>query len=134
MGESHDLRSNSQAAATHRHPQAASRKPQAKGEFILKGRGSRRGEQAIVYYIPNHTNPKRPYEKGITESEFEAAYNRLHKTGELSSRWFHENMPGCAKEGSCNFTTIGGFFQILGVAEYQRGVYRKVQQNSDEKS
>lgn len=101
-------------------------KPQAKAEFTLKGKGTSRGEQAIVYYIPNRRDPREPHQKRITKSEFEAAYHQLNTTDEFSSQWFHENMPACAKEGSCNFTTIGGLFQKLGVAEYQRGVYRKV--------
>jgi hypothetical protein len=32
-------------------------------------------------------------------------------------------MTACAKEGGCNFTTIGGVFEVLGYAKYERGMY-----------
>lgn len=100
-------------------------KPAATGEFVVKGWGTRRGERALIYTIPNHKNPARPYAKGITVPEWQLAYEQLLKTGEFSRAWFNEAMPACAKEGGCNFTTIGGIFQFLGVAEYQRGTYRR---------
>lgn len=102
-------------------------KPQARDIFRVKGDGVRRGEDAIIYTIPNHSDPKRPHEKGITASELESAYKQLQDTHEFTHEWFRRNLPNCAKEGSCNFTTIGGFFELLGEADYvDRGVYRRV--------
>ena len=99
-------------------------KPAATADFIVKGWGRRRGDVALVYLIPNHTDPEKPHEKGITEEEFEVAYTQLTKAGELTRSWFNASLPACAKEGACNFTTVGGVFQLLGVAEYSRlGVY-----------
>jgi hypothetical protein len=98
-------------------------KPQAKGNFIVKGWGKRRGEHALIYIIPNHRMPSKPYEKGIAASEWGQAFDRLMMSGEFSRQWFEQAMPACAKEGGCNFTTIGGIFQLLGYAENQRGVY-----------
>lgn len=98
-------------------------KPEAKADFRVKKWGMRRGERALVYLIPNHTNPQKPHEKGITESEFQRAYERLMQEGEFSHQWFNQHMSECASEGDCNFTTIGGIFQLLGVAEYQRAKY-----------
>lgn len=68
----------------------------------------------------------KPYQKGITSSEWRLAHEQLARTGEFSRAWFNETMPACAKEGGCNFTTIGGIFQLLGEAEYQRGIYRRL--------
>ncbi len=96
-------------------------KPRAKGEFVVKGWGTRRGEHALIYKIPNNKNPDRPYEKGITVSEFKQAYEEIVKSGEFSSKWFKKNMNECSKEGSCNFTTIGGIFEMLGLAVYDYG-------------
>ncbi|MDT8322094.1 MAG: hypothetical protein RQ826_16385 [Xanthomonadales bacterium] len=80
----------------------------------------------MIYRIPNHRNPNHPYEKGITVSEFEAAARQLDGTGELNQSWFQKSLPGCAREGSCNFTTLGGIFELLGRAEYAGpGVYRR---------
>jgi hypothetical protein len=101
-------------------------KPDPKGNFEIKGWGQRRGGEALIYTIPNHKNPAKPYEKGIALTEFRQAYDQLQRSGELSRRWFNANMPGCAKEGGCNFTTIGGIFQLMGYANYKRGLYTKI--------
>jgi hypothetical protein len=50
-------------------------KPEAKKDFIVKGWGTRRGEPALIYLIPNHNYPDKPFQKGITISEFIEAYN-----------------------------------------------------------
>jgi len=102
-------------------------KPDAKADFIIKGWGKRRGENAFIYFIPNHNNSEKPYQKGITESEFEKAYNQLICQGEFSRIWFNQEMKDCASEGGCNFTTIGGIFILLNVAFYERGKYLKLQ-------
>ena len=101
-------------------------KPAAKKDFIVKGLGKRRGEIALIIYIPNHKNPEKPYEKGINNSEIESAYRQLINTGNFTRSWFVKNLPACNSEGGCNFTTIGGLFVLLGEAEYTgNGVYRK---------
>lgn len=102
-------------------------KPEAKADFVVKAWGRRRSERALIYLIPNHGNPGRPHEKGITETEFELAYEELRSSGELTRTWFVKNLPGCAKEGSCNYTTLGGIFELLGEATYSsRGVYKRL--------
>lgn len=100
-------------------------KPLPKGQFLVKGWGRRRGEDALIYTIPNHKNPAKPYSKGITASEFESAYQQLHASGELTRQWFDDHISACAKEGPCNFTTVGGIFEILGIAKYiGSGIYQ----------
>jgi hypothetical protein len=49
---------------------------------------------------------------------------QLTNAGDFSRSWFEQSMPACAKEGGCNFTTIGGIFELLGYAVYDRGTYR----------
>ncbi len=104
-------------------------KPRARADFIVKDVwGLRRGERALIYTIPNHKTPTKPYQKGITISEWATAFEHLTETGDLTRSWFEQSMPECAKEGGCNFTTIGGVFELLGYAEYDRpgrGVYRR---------
>ena len=101
-------------------------KPEAKGDFTFKGWGKRRNQPALIYTIPNHADAARPYEKGVTEREFEAAYNQLMRSDFLTREWFNNALPACAKEGGCNFTTIGGLFELLGLAEYSsRGRYAR---------
>jgi hypothetical protein len=99
-------------------------KPNAKADFIVKGWGIRRGEEALVYRIPNHNNVGKPYEKGITVSEWRQAYTRISSDKAFERDWFTKNMSECAKEGGCNFTTIGGIFQLLGLVDYERGAYK----------
>lgn len=101
-------------------------KPNSSGVYTKRW-GRRRDEPALVYTMPNHNNPNRPHNKGITESEFERAYHQLNQTGEFSRKWFGAKLPDCNKEGSCNFTTIGGIFELLGIASYSdAGIYKKI--------
>jgi hypothetical protein len=98
-------------------------KPNALAPFLIKGMGTRRGEAALIYMIPSHTG-RRPYEKGITFSEFTLAHAELERSGEFTTKWFKTHLAGCAKEGSCNFTSIGGVLEMLGLARYSaRGRY-----------
>ena len=63
-------------------------KPSARSPFRVKGLGKRRGEEALIYYVPNRKNPARPYQKGITRSEFESAYSHLVEVGSFTKKWF----------------------------------------------
>jgi len=99
-------------------------KPDAKSDFIVKGWGKRRGEEALIYFVPNHRNPGRPNQKGINVSEWEKAYGRVVSGEDFSRQWFQKNMTACSDEGTCNFTTIGGIFQLLGLVDYERGAYK----------
>jgi hypothetical protein len=102
-------------------------KPQAHADFVVKGWGKRRGERALIFSIPNHSKPSTPHEIGVTSSEWEKAFEYLMSSGEFSRKWFDRYLTACAKEGSCNFTTIGGIFELLGHAKYyDRGVYRLI--------
>jgi len=102
-------------------------KPEAHEDFVVKGWGKRANQEALVYLIPNHTNPSRPYQKGVALAEWAASYDYLMDEGEITREWFDRNLTRCSNEGGCNFTTIGGILCLLGVARYdQRGVYRKV--------
>ena len=99
-------------------------KPEATAAFKIKGWGERRGEPALIYWIPNHKNPNKPLAKGVTVSEFERAHAEIIATGQFTRAWFNFNLGLCAKEGGCNFTTIGGIFELLGLARYaSRGTY-----------
>jgi len=98
-------------------------KPDASEPFTIKGLGIRRGEEAIIYRVPNREDPRFPHEKGITRTELMKAIRHLAETGNFDRQWFNVNLHACAKEGDCNFTTIGGFFELLGVAHHEVGIY-----------
>ena len=38
-------------------------KPEAQANFVVKGWGKRADEDALIYFIPNHSNPAKPYQK-----------------------------------------------------------------------
>jgi len=99
-------------------------KPQSAREYRVVGWGQSRGEDALVYSIPTLLSGGKASKKRIKISDFKAAYDVLVKTGQFTYSWFKDNLPDCAKDGNCNFTTIGGIFELLGVAQYaDRGVY-----------
>ncbi len=101
-------------------------KPEANANFVVKAWGTRRGEAALVYFIPNHGNLGKPHQKGVTVSEFERAFGELERSGEFTRAWFNKHLASCATEGACNYTTIGGVFELLGEATYsKRGVYER---------
>jgi len=99
-------------------------KPFSELPCSVKGYGLRRGEKAVIYIIPGRKNPNNTHEKGINFSEFIEAYKHLNILGDLSSDWFELNLPDCKKEGNCNFTTLGGIFELLGLA-YSKKIGKK---------
>lgn len=103
-------------------------KPESEKDFTVKGVGMRRGEEALIYRIPTNNLEKYPHvhEKGVTFTEFYRAYTVLQETSQFTRKWFNENLSECAKEGDCNFTTIGGIFELLGIAAYSKpGTYMR---------
>lgn len=99
-------------------------KPETDNEFRILRLGKRRGESAVIYSISSHKAPSSHYEKGITYSEFLQVLNELSETGLVTRSWFNENLPECAKEGSCNFTSLCGILELLGYCKYsEKGKY-----------
>jgi len=106
-------------------------KPESTGEYRVVKWGKSRGEEALVYSIPARPGTLKPSTKRVTASDFQTAYEVLIKTGEFTKSWFNQNLQACAKDGGCNFTTIGGIFELLGEAFYDdRGVYRKTESST----
>jgi hypothetical protein len=101
-------------------------KPSAEGKFTVKGEGRVRGERGLIYTIPSHKTSSKPRQKGIAESQLTKAFDQLRRTGRLTREWWNDNVRHSANEGGCNFTTVGGLFELLGEAEYiRRGVYAR---------
>ena len=73
-------------------------KPETDCVYRVKGWGTRRGERALIYFIPNHANPRHPHEKGVTESEWEQAYDRLVSEGELR-HFLVQMLDGAVQQG-----------------------------------
>ncbi|WP_297338715.1 hypothetical protein [Pseudophaeobacter sp.] len=88
------------------------------GQAEIARWGIRRRSPALIYQIPNHQIPTNPHKKGVTIEEFRKAFEQLMQSGEFKRSWFEDHLPACRKEGSCNFTTIGGIFSLIGLSEY----------------
>jgi len=94
-------------------------------KFIVRGWGKSRGENALFYLIPNSKNSNKPYPKGITESDFEKAYQQIIKNGIFSRKWFNQNMMESKKVSPCNFIIIGSIFERFDIATHEYGTYIK---------
>jgi len=102
-------------------------KPRSKETYRFVRWGFSRGEEALVYQIPAKPGTKKLSTKRIPRSVFEEAYETLLNKGEITKVWFANAFPKVDADGSCNFTTLGGIFQILNLAEWAgEGVYRRL--------
>lgn len=100
-------------------------KPISDRNYQVIGWGKSRGEDALIYSIPSRSHDRKQSTKRLRLYDLKLAYEVLLNTGEFSRQWFNKNLPDCARDGGCNFTSIGGIFEMLGEAEYaDRGIYR----------
>ena len=89
--------------------------------FVYLNIGERRDRQALLYRIPNNKFGS-PYIKGVNISEFYSAFIQFTDHGDLTARWFRNNLQQSFNEGGCNFKFLGGCFKIAGILErYERG-------------
>ncbi len=103
-------------------------KPRAKKPYVVVRWGRSRGEDALVYKIPPRSASRHPAEKAVPASAFEAAWKMLMETGQITHKWFARTFPAVEAGGSCNFTTLGGIFVLLGEAVYDGpGVFRRTE-------
>ena len=102
-------------------------KPKSKKKYHFLGCGVSRGEESFVYELPTNPNTKRSSKKRIPCSAFNEAYKILLKNGEITKTWFASAFPKVNADGGCNFTTLGGVFQIIKLAEWiNAGTYRRL--------
>ncbi len=67
--------------------------------------------------------------KSIPFTTFFACYRKLIEYRELARKWFANEFPAEYSSSPCNFTTIGGIFVQMKIAEYggnNSGVYRLI--------
>lgn len=101
-------------------------KPRSTEIYTVVRWGKSRGEEALVYQIPAKHGTIKPSEKRVTVSAFRKAFDILQKSGKITRSWFAQEFPKLESDGSCNFTTLGGVFVLIGEAWYARpGEYEK---------
>jgi hypothetical protein len=102
-------------------------KPRSKEAYRSLGWKSSRGEEAFIYALPKRPKSKRASTKRIPSSVFKEACRILIEDGAITKAWFTEAFPKLNADGSCNFTTLGGVFQILGFAKWAKpGSYKRL--------
>jgi len=94
-------------------------------EYVVKGLGMRRHENAIIYYVPNSKQPAKPDEKGFTLSELHHAYQQLLSANEFARAWFDSEVArgNFGRGAPCNFLAIGAVFVGLDLATKKRGSF-----------
>jgi len=77
-------------------------------EYKIKQWSYRDGEERLSYTVAN---------KSIPVFWIRGCFEELRSTGELRTAWFRERFYHGKDLGGCNFTTIGGLFVLIGIAE-----------------
>ena len=105
-------------------------KPAARSPFRIVGTGKRRGLPALIYEIPNRRSDNK-LRKGINQAEFDQGLRQLEEKGQITRDWFNKELARCAREGGCNYTTLGGILVAFGMASYDgKGIYRRATKTS----
>ena len=95
-------------------------KPDTKKTKVIEIKPNRNGELSLYYSIGKQGNSK-----FVTKSDFENAFDVLNTKHEFTRKWFNEHLDK-KKSKPCNFTTIGGVFELLGKAKFiGNGIYKK---------
>ena len=96
----------------------------ARAAFLVKGWGKRRGEEALIYQIPNHSYPARPHEKGITVTEWRLAYQRVSAGENFEPRLcFARTCPRALRKAPATLPPSAVSSNSLGLVDYQRACY-----------
>ena len=92
-----------------------------------------KGHPCVILYIhEDNENNFLKYSTGnsgkiVSKAEFREAYQRLLDNHNFTKLWYIDNFPIKAKNSGCNYTTIGGIFILLGIANHIRnGRYQLV--------
>ena len=93
-------------------------KPYAHSNYKIVKWAYKNGENIMYYSIPNKMNINKPYIKSIKESDFKKAYAQLLETGSLNRKWFNKELQHDSYCHPCNYTTIGGVFELLKIVTY----------------
>jgi hypothetical protein len=103
-------------------------KPRSREVYLVIGwKTNKSGEEVLEYSIPARSDTMKRSTKRIPSSVFREAYEVLCDKGEITKDWLASTFPKVDACGGCNFTTLGGIFQLLGLAEWEKpGVYRRL--------
>jgi hypothetical protein len=83
-------------------------KVESSRKYRIKRWSYRNGEEWLSYTVAN---------KSIRVSWIRECFDELGRTGELRTQWFRDSFYDGKDLGGCNFTTIGGLFVLIGIAQ-----------------
>jgi hypothetical protein len=84
------------------------------------------GDESFKYSIGENGNGK-----CVLKSEIEESFTILQTSGKFTREWHKEHFPQLESGRPCNFTTIGGIFELLGYAKYaSRSEYDKTDKDN----
>ena len=92
--------------------------PKPKGKTVLT-MSDKIGQDRFQYTLGQDRK------KSISFATLFRCYERLMTDGEFTRQWFETEFEAEHSSSPCNFTTIGGIFVKMGIAEYfGNGIYK----------
>lgn len=73
----------------------------------------RKGNETLLYSIPNNNNPEHPYIKGFQRNELDSLWSFLIKNKSISQKNFEQLFPDLTKEGMCCFAAFYGIVDYI---------------------
>ena len=91
-------------------------------EYYFVGlRDRRKGNEIVVYTVPNNKAPKNPNIKAIQRVEFDLLWAFLIKNNELRTRDFEVLTPDLIKEGTCCVSAFFGMINEIYPNDFGKG-------------
>jgi hypothetical protein len=96
--------------------------------FFVGVRDRRKGNECVVYTVPNNGSPKNLNIKAIQLAEFDLASAFLLKNNKLRTRDLEVLTPDLIKEGKCCFAAFYGMINEIYPSDFEKGhgiIYKK---------
>jgi hypothetical protein len=96
--------------------------------YFVGVRYRRKGNECVVYTVPNNISPENPNIKAIQRAEFDFLWSCLLKNNELRTRDFEVLTPDLIKEGTCCFAAFYGMINEIYPGDFGKGhgiIYKK---------
>lgn len=92
------------------------------GDYYFVGiRNRRKGNESVVYTVPNNKASKHLNIKAIQRGEFDLLWDFLLKKQELRTRDLDVLTPELVKEGKCCFSAFYGIINIIFPDDFEKG-------------
>jgi hypothetical protein len=89
--------------------------------YFVGIRDRRKGNESVVYTVPNNKLPKNPNIKAIQRLEFDLLWDFLIKNNMLRTRDFHILTPELVKEGTCCVSAFYGMINKIYPDDFGKG-------------